>query len=131
MRIEQEKVELFHLRMQQPIGQKPELIEVGYAEKRHDFLTEENREYLEAVHKGDLVGIADAIADCLYIVLGTAVAHGIDIQPIFDEVHRSNMTKTLLDPVTKKGGKGPGYEPPRIAELLLIQATELQDAQPV
>jgi hypothetical protein len=41
----------------------------------------------------DEVGAADAIGDMLYVVLGTAVAHGIEIEPIFNEIHRSNMTK--------------------------------------
>lgn len=60
-------------------------------ELRHKLIREENSEYM--VDSGDLVGAADAIGDLLYVVLGAAVAHGIDIEPIFNEIHRSNMTK--------------------------------------
>jgi hypothetical protein len=126
MRIEQEKVRAFHDRHGYPAADAPTLVDPSLAEQRSDFIDEERREYLQAVHAGDLVKVADALADLLYVVLGTCVAHGIDAQPIFDEVHRSNMTKTPLDPVTRKGGKGPGYEPPRLAPLLLLQTAPMQ-----
>jgi predicted HAD superfamily Cof-like phosphohydrolase len=94
-------------------------------ELRDRLIREEADEYKGAAIEGDLVEVADGLADLLYVVLGTCVAHGIDIQPIFDEVHRSNMTKDTLDPVTRKGGKGPNYERPRVAEFLLMQTTGL------
>lgn len=108
----------------------PVQIDAKLAEQRHDYLAEENREYLDAVLAGDLTATADALADQLYIVLGTAVAHGIDLQPVFDAVHRSNMTKQGVDPVTGKGSKGPDYVPPtrEIAAELLKQITGLADA---
>lgn len=106
----------------------PTAIDIKLAEQRHDFLMEENDEYLNAVLAGDLTAIADALADALYIVLGTAVAHGIDLQPIFEAVHRSNMTKSPVS-LTGKGDKGPNYVPPtaEIASLLLAQITGLED----
>jgi len=52
-------------------------------------------ELIASMLKGDLVGIADGLADVLYVVIGTAVAYGIDIQEVFDEVHRSNLSKTV------------------------------------
>jgi len=128
MRVEQEKVECFHDKMQYTTNEKPTLVDIDLARQRYHLILEELGEYAEAAEARDIVKIADAIADMLYVVLGTAVVHGIDVQPIFDEVHRSNMTKDQLDPVTKKGGKGPGYEPPRIAELLLIQSTGVGNA---
>lgn len=130
MRVEQEKVDVFHEKMEYPRASKPQVVPLALAEQRHDFILEEADEYLNAAHDGDLVGIADGLADLLYIVLGTCVVHGIDIQPIFDEVHRSNMTKDRLDPVTKKGGKGPGYEKPDLAPILLVQRL-LEDGQHV
>lgn len=77
----------------------------------------------QAFMRNDLVLIADSIADSLVVILGTAVACGINIEPIFDEVMRSNMSKFIdghLDP----GGKwikGPSYSPAEIKPLLFDQ----------
>lgn len=54
-------------------------------------------ELIASMLRGDLVGVADGLADVLYVVIGTAVAYGIDIQEVFDEVHRSNLSKTVWD----------------------------------
>lgn len=88
------------------------------------LLREEFEEYLEGEANNDIVEIADALGDILYIALGTAVAYGIPLDQVFDEIHRSNMSK--LDPVTLKpirraDGKilkGDGYSPPDIAGLI-------------
>lgn len=125
MRVAQEQVEIFHDKMGYPVSEKPTLTSVEMRKQRYDFMREELEEYRRACENDDLVEIADALADLEYVLLGTAVVHGLDLQPIFQEVHTSNMTKDVLDPVTKKGGKGPGFQRPRIAELLLIQSTEL------
>lgn len=72
----------------------------------------------------DIVGVADAIADLLYVVYGAAVAYGINIDPVFGEVHRSNMTK-FIDGHRRDDGKwvkGPSYEPARIKEVLDAQS---------
>lgn len=58
-----------------------------------ELINEETSELYVNMLGDNLVGIADGIADLLYVVLGTAVEYGIDIEPIFNEVHRSNMTK--------------------------------------
>ncbi len=84
---------------------------------RMDLLDEEVRELHEAVEKGDIVKIADAIADITYIAVGTAVAYGIPFDAVFAEVHRSNMTKVNV-PTEKKVVKGPDYREPHIAEVL-------------
>ena len=128
MRIEQEKVEMFMVKQGLTVREKPTLIPIEEALARYQLMQEELDEYKQAIIDGDLVKIADGLADTLYTVLGTAVSHGIDAQPVFDEVHRSNMTKQYPDPITKIGGKGPDYQPPRIADLLLIQATGLANA---
>jgi len=122
MRVSQEQVETFHTKMDYPVAETPAMTDWAMRQQRYAFMREELEEYMRAAENGDLVEIADALADLLYVTLGTAVVFGIDIQPVFAEVHRSNMTKTPLDPVTKKGGKGPGYEKARIAEVLLLQA---------
>jgi len=121
MRVEQEMVQQFHDKVGAAVAPRPQNVDRDTAKLRYNLIREENEEYLEAADAGELTNVADALADLLYVVLGACVVHGIDIRPIFEEVHRSNMTKTPLDPVTKKGGKGPGYQPPRIAELLLKQ----------
>lgn len=128
MRAAQNKVRDFHLRNGLEVADRPLLTPMAIAQHRYDLILEELNEYKEAVEKGDLVGIADALGDLLYVVLGTSVVHGIDIEDVFGEVHRSNMTKTPLDPVTRKGGKGPGFERPRVAEILFMQLTGVAQA---
>lgn len=72
----------------------------------------------------DLVKIADAVADLLYVVLGTAVSCGIDIEPVYTEVHRSNMTK-FIDGGFRDDGKyvkGPSYQKADIKRLIEEQS---------
>jgi anti-sigma B factor antagonist len=91
------------------------------ADERQRMLLEEAGELADAVAAGDLVAIADACADVVYVAIGTAVTYGLPFDKILAEVHRSNMTKVAGGPVINEAGKivkGPGYEPPRIAELL-------------
>lgn len=92
---------------------------------RHKLIQEENEEYLEACKDGDLVEIADALGDQLYILFGTIVKHGLQykIQEIFDEIQRSNMSKLGEDgnPIYRKDGKvmkGPNYFKPDIKKIL-------------
>lgn len=76
---------------------------------RYNLIKEENEEYLEACKKGDLTEIADALGDQLYILFGTILRHGLQhkIEEVFDEIHRSNMSK--LDengrPIFREDGK--------------------------
>jgi predicted HAD superfamily Cof-like phosphohydrolase len=78
-------------------------------ELRYNLMKEENEEYLEAAKNGDLVEIADALGDQLYILCGTILRHGLQdmIEPIFQEIQRSNMSK--LDengqPIYREDGK--------------------------
>ena len=62
---------------------------------RHKLMKEENDEYFEAANKGDLVEVADALGDMLYILCGTILEHGMEhkIEEVFDEIQRSNMSK--------------------------------------
>ena len=73
----------------------PTLLSKEEYKLRFDLLKEENEEYLEACENNDLVGILDAITDQLYIVLGTAVSHGMQhiLEKAFKEVHNSNLSK--------------------------------------
>ncbi len=71
-----------------------------------------------------LIGAGDAFADLLYVVYGGAVAYGLDMDPLFAEVQRSNMTKLIdghPDPVTGKWIKGPKYSPANLAPIIIAQ----------
>ncbi len=78
-------------------------------ELRHRLMQEENDEYLEAAKNGDLVEVADALGDQLYILCGTILKHGLQhkIEEIFEEIQNSNMSK--LDengkPIYREDGK--------------------------
>jgi len=126
MRIAQEKVEAFHEKIGEYVAERPEVGDVEAGNRRYEFMREELAEYRTALDRGDLVGIADALADLQYVLLGTALHHGIQLEPVFNEVHRSNMTKTPNPGSFKNALKGPTYEPPRLTEILFIQATKLE-----
>ena len=66
---------------------------------RHKLMAEENEEYLDAVKEGDLIEIADALGDQLYILCGTILKHGMQhkIAEVFEEIQRSNMSKLDKD----------------------------------
>tara|TARA_R100000951_G_scaffold115975_1_gene125944 strand:- start:317 stop:727 length:411 start_codon:yes stop_codon:yes gene_type:complete len=92
---------------------------------RYRLGKEELIEYFDACKDGNLTEIADALADQLYILLGTIVSHGMQevIEPIFNEVHRSNMSKLGADgkPIYREDGKilkGENYSPPNISQYL-------------
>ena len=105
-------------------NQKADLDE-STIELRYRLMQEENDEYLEAARKKDLVEIADALGDKLYILCGTILAHGLQdkIVEVFDEIQRSNMSKLSADgePVIREDGKilkGPNYFKPNIKSIL-------------
>ena len=92
---------------------------------RYELMREENEEYLEAANNGDLVEVADALGDMLYILCGTIIEHGMQdkIEEVFNEIQRSNMSKLGADnkPIYREDGKvlkGPNYFKPNIKEIL-------------
>tara|TARA_B100001250_G_scaffold238489_1_gene204952 strand:+ start:275 stop:664 length:390 start_codon:yes stop_codon:yes gene_type:complete len=92
---------------------------------RFRLMEEENKEYLEAANNNDIVEIADALGDILYILCGTILAHGLQdkIVEVFNEIQRSNMSKLDIngEPVIREDGKilkGPNYFKPKIKEIL-------------
>jgi predicted HAD superfamily Cof-like phosphohydrolase len=95
---------------------------------RFNLMDEENKEYLEAAQKNDLVEVADALGDMLYILCGTILEHGMQhkIEEVFEEIQRSNMSKLGTDgrPIYREDGKvmkGPQYFKPKIKEILEIE----------
>ena len=100
-------------------------LEDGQIELRHRLMKEENDEYLEAAKEGDLVEIADALGDQLYILCGTIMKHGMQdvIEDVFNEIQRSNMSKLGEDgkPIYREDGKilkGKNYFKPDIKAIL-------------
>jgi predicted HAD superfamily Cof-like phosphohydrolase len=92
---------------------------------RYELMREENEEYLEAANNNDLVEVADALGDMLYILCGTIIEHGMQhkIEEVFNEIQRSNMSKLGEDgkPIYREDGKvlkGPNYFKPNIKEIL-------------
>ncbi len=92
---------------------------------RFNLMKEENEEYLEAAENNDLVEVADALGDMLYILCGTIIEHGMQdkITEVFEEIQRSNMSKLGSDglPIFREDGKvlkGPDYFKPNIEEIL-------------
>ena len=92
---------------------------------RFRLMEEENQEYLEAAKNNDIVEIADALGDILYILCGTILAHGLQdkIVEVFNEIQKSNMSKLDINgkPVIREDGKilkGPNYFKPKIKEIL-------------
>ncbi|WP_459212927.1 pyrophosphohydrolase domain-containing protein [Aquimarina rhabdastrellae] len=92
---------------------------------RFNLMKEENEEYLEAAQNGDMVEIADALGDMLYILCGTIIEHGMQhkIEEVFEEIHRSNMSKLGEDgePIYREDGKvlkGPNYFKPNIKTII-------------
>ena len=94
---------------------------------RYNLMKEENEEYLEAVTNNDIVEIADALGDMLYILCGTIIEHGLQdkMEAVFDEIQRSNMSKLDYDgkPIYREDGKvlkGPNYFKPNFEEILKL-----------
>lgn len=92
---------------------------------RFNLMAEENEEYLEAANDNDLVEVADALGDMLYILCGTILEHGMQhkIEEVFNEIQRSNMSKLGADgkPIYREDGKvlkGPSYFKPNIQKIL-------------
>lgn len=92
---------------------------------RFNLMAEENEEYFEAAQKNDLVEVADALGDMLYILCGTILEHGLQykIEEVFDEIQRSNMSKLGENgqPIYREDGKvmkGPNYFKPNIGKIL-------------
>lgn len=92
---------------------------------RFNLMKEENEEYFEAANNNDMVEVADALGDMLYILCGTIIEHGMQhkIDEIFSEIQNSNMSKLGADgnPIYREDGKvlkGPNYFKPNIKGIL-------------
>lgn len=121
-----EKVGKFMETFGQEVKTKPELPDEGVVALRCDLIEEEFKELLEAVFHGDepdMVGIADALTDILYVTYGAGHAFGIDLDKCFEEVQASNMSKLGEDgnPIYREDGKvlkGPNYFEPDLTKFV-------------
>jgi predicted HAD superfamily Cof-like phosphohydrolase len=120
-------VRAFHNAFKQENGVIPSNTDQNVFELRHRLMAEENDEYLEACKNNDLIGIADALGDQLYILCGTILKHGLQnkIEDVFAEIHESNMSK--LDengkPIFREDGKilkSKNYFKPDLSKFIKI-----------
>ena len=116
------------------IGDRPDLAAETTNELRVELIREEFEELVDAVARLDIVEVADALADMLYVLHGAAVTWGIPLDEVFREVHRSNMTKLGEDgkPVLRADGKilkGPHYSAPRLQPILFPSLAGYEEEQ--
>lgn len=92
---------------------------------RVNLIQEELDELKEALSENDIVEAADALGDLLYVVYGAACCFGLDMEPIFNEIHRSNMSKLENGkPIYRHDGKvlkGQNYTPPNLEPIVKEQ----------
>jgi len=112
----------FHEAFGQRIGDVPGFPDDDERKLRIKLLREEFREYLDGESFNDIIEVADALADIIYIACGTAVSYGIPLDDVFAEVHRSNMAKLVDGKVIRredgKVQKPEGWTPPDIKSIL-------------
>lgn len=89
----QRMVQEFHEQFNIHVSQSPSIPDEPTKILRKRLIQEEFEELQEAMDEKDLPSIAKELADLLYVVYGTAVSLGMDMEPVFKEVHRSNMSK--------------------------------------
>jgi predicted HAD superfamily Cof-like phosphohydrolase len=120
---EQQQVKEFMLAAQQECPSKPTKLSNPIRKLREALIEEEFHELKIALWKCNLVETADAIGDLMYVILGTAVASGIDMESIFQEIHRSNMSKFKDGYINELGKvvKGPSYSPAILTPLIEAQ----------
>lgn len=123
MNAEQRMVKEFHELIGAPAPLRPMIPIWKRATLRLDLIEEELTELYHALGKEDLVLTADALGDLLVVVYGAALECGFDMEPIFREIHRSNMTKG--DGGRREDGKalkGPSFTPPDLEPIIAAQS---------
>tara|TARA_B110000977_G_scaffold72410_1_gene98074 strand:+ start:570 stop:959 length:390 start_codon:yes stop_codon:yes gene_type:complete len=123
---ELDAVKAFHEAFKINVNYEPTInVSDQIKELRFNLMKEENEEYQEAIQNNDLIEVADALGDMLYILCGTILTHGMQhkITEVFEEIQRSNMSKLGADgnPIYREDGKvmkGPNYFKPDIKAIL-------------
>jgi len=112
----QQQVREFHQKFGIAPYSRPGIIDDEELLFRSHLIVGEVSEFITASAYGDLLLIIDAMCDLMYVTIGTAEIMGIDLEPFFDEVHRSNMTKRGKDKVGRVE-KGPDFSPPDLQKI--------------
>ncbi len=118
-----EKVGLFMSTFGQEVKKKSELSSEKINSLRLSLIQEELDELTKAIKENDILEVADALTDILYVTYGAGHAFGIDLDKCFDEVQRSNMSKLSKDgkPIYNENGKvmkGPDYFKPDLSKFI-------------
>ncbi len=118
-----EKVGTFMKTFGQDVKQNPSFSTSKINQLRVDLIKEELDELIEAMNKKDLVEVADALTDILYVTYGAGHAFGINLDDCFEEVQNSNMSKLNKDgkPIYNNKGKvmkGPNYFKPDLNKFI-------------
>ena len=117
------KVKTFMNTYGQEVKDKPEFPNAKIVQLRIDLIQEELNELKEAINDKDIVEVADALTDILYVTYGAGHSFGVDLDSCFDEVQRSNMSKLGEDgkPIYNEHGKvmkGPNYFSPNLKRTI-------------
>ena len=117
------KVGVFMKTFGQEVKNKPSFSSDKINKLRVDLIKEELEEFTEAIKNKDLLEVADALTDILYVTYGAGHAFGIDLDKCFDEVQNSNMSKLSEDgkPIYNESGKvmkGPNYFKPDLSKFV-------------
>jgi predicted HAD superfamily Cof-like phosphohydrolase len=127
---EQAMVEAFHSKFEIVVRTTPTDLHEDTKQLRVRLIQEEFDELKQAMTTGDLAAVAKEMADLLYVTYGTAVSYGIDMDPVFREVHRSNLSKVGgYKRADGKWVKPPTYSPADIEPILEAQRGELLAGQ--
>lgn len=118
-----ERVKQFMDTFGQEVKSSPEFPDPVIQMLRVELIKEELQELQEAIHAKDIVEVADALTDLLYVVYGAGAAFGIDLDACFEEVHESNMSKLMPDGTVKRREdgkvlKGPNFFEPNLKKVL-------------
>jgi len=110
----------------QEVHAAPHWPDFNTRELRLDLIREEYEELETAIDQRDLIEVADALTDLLYVIYGAGHAFGIDLDACYSEVHSSNMSKLGEDgrPIKAENGKvlkGPDFFPPNLKSVLGIE----------
>jgi len=123
---EQAMVEAFHNKFEVVAQTTPTDVSEETKHLRVRLIQEEFDELKEAMASGNLAEVAKEMADLLYVTYGTAVSYGIDMEPVFQEVHRSNLSKIGgYKRADGKWVKPPTYSPANIEPILEVQREQL------
>ena len=117
------KVKTFMNTYGQEVKNTPEFPDSKIVQLRIDLIQEELNELKEAINNNDIIEVADALTDILYVTYGAGHSFGVDLDSCFNEVQNSNMSKLGDDgkPIYNESGKvmkGPGFFAPDLESIL-------------